>query len=236
MKKIKLGTRLEQLKKMVNNQYDHVWDCCCDHGLLGMALLQDTQQTTIHFIDVVRSLVDQVKNKLEQFYVDDLEGSLPSTRWQTQCLDVAKIKLIKNQSNLVIIAGIGGEKIIVLLMGIINNNKNMDFELLLCPVHQNYRLREFLIEQGFGLIQEEIVKENNRFYESMHIGKLSEKKLSLVGSEQWNYSRDDDRCYLTKMIQHFERMVNDPKKDVVHILQAYKQLHLELESKSQSEL
>lgn len=238
MKKIKLGIRLEQLRLMVTSNYDHIWDCCCDHGLLGMALLQQTQltqsqheiqKTEIHFVDVVQSLIDQVKTKLQQHPVNDYDRQRGESRWHTECKDVATIKLKKGQTNLLIIAGIGGEKTIELLTEIFSNNKQCDFELLLCPVHQNYNLREFLIQQGYGLRKEKIVKENNRFYELLNVSKSSHKALSLVGSEQWNYSRENDKCYLARMIQHFQRMANDPKKKVNHILTAYLNLQADLQ-------
>ena len=231
MKKIKLGHRLEQLKLMIIKScfdYEHIWDCCCDHGLLGMALLQETKRSHVHFVDVVQSLVDQVEANLLQYYFDDTSNNNIERRWHVECQDVANINLAQGKSNLVIVAGVGGEKTIELLSGILNDNVDNNIELLLCPVHQNYRLREFLIEQGFGLIKEKIVKENNRFYELLHVSQTSENKLSLTGREQWDYSREDDRDYLTKMIQHFERMANDPKKKVKHILKAYQELLQEL--------
>ena len=37
---LKLGNRLRQLERMIDQRYSQIWDCCCDHGLLGMSLLQ----------------------------------------------------------------------------------------------------------------------------------------------------------------------------------------------------
>ena len=77
-KGVKLSKRLECIKSMIlganvehhglenqeiNSQhYDHIWDCCCDHGLLGRSLLsayasRPQLSATIHFVDVVRPLI-----------------------------------------------------------------------------------------------------------------------------------------------------------------------------------
>jgi len=230
MKKVKLGYRLQQLKQMVIKDYDHIWDCCCDHGYLGMALLQalDSKDIncTVHFVDVIQSLTIQLRQTLERFHSNKFNAN--HVQWQVSCQDASSIKLERNQTHLVIIAGVGGERIIQLIQGIIKNNIQVDFELLLCPVHQNYLLREFLIQQKFGLIKEKLTKENNRYYEILHISKSAQLKLSLVGSEQWNYSRQDDRVYLDRMINHFEQKLMAPQKNTHKILQAYQKLRIQL--------
>ncbi|PHS18552.1 MAG: SAM-dependent methyltransferase [Kangiella sp.] len=224
MKKVKLGYRLQQLKQMVIKDYDHIWDCCCDHGYLGLAILQKLDskdiKCTVHFVDVIQSLIIQLRQTLERFHSN--ESNANNIQWQVSCQDASSIKLEKNQTHLVIIAGVGGEKTIQLIQGIINNNEDVDFELLLCPVHQNYLLREFLIQQKFGLIKEKIVRENNRYYELLHVSMSARLNLSLVGSEQWDYSRQNDRDYLELIISHFEQKTKAPQKRTFEILEAYR--------------
>ena len=230
MKNVKLGTRLEQLKQMVITDYDHIWDCCCDHGYLGMAILQKLDckdsNCTVHFVDIIQALTVQLRQTLKRYYSSEFNQSRIS--WLVSCQDASLIDLAKKQANLVIIAGVGGEKTIQLIQGIINNNKQINFELLLCPVHQNYLLREFLIQQNFGLIKERLVKENGRHYEILHVSKSAHIKLSLVGSQQWDYSRQDDRLYLDRMIHHFEQKQNAPQNKTNEILDDYKKLRIEL--------
>ena len=99
---LKLSKRLQQIEKMATQQYEHIWDCCCDHGLLGFALLSSQTDSTIHFVDIVPELMAEVENKLERF--------CPSLPWKAHCLDVAKLPLTQYQGkHLVIIAGVGGD-------------------------------------------------------------------------------------------------------------------------------
>ena len=143
MKKVKLGYRLQQLKQMVIKNYDHIWDCCCDHGYLGMALLQQNSNVelievnqinenltstncTVHFIDIIQPLMIQLRETLKRFHSNELNEN--NVLWEVSCQDTSTIKLTKNQTHLVIIAGVGGEKTIQLIQAIINNTQ-VDFEL-----------------------------------------------------------------------------------------------------------
>ncbi|MDX2422429.1 MAG: SAM-dependent methyltransferase, partial [Amphritea sp.] len=48
---MKLSKRLTQIEQLVAPGYTHIWDCCCDHGLLGAALLARHSDAQIHFVD-----------------------------------------------------------------------------------------------------------------------------------------------------------------------------------------
>ncbi|WP_198595364.1 SAM-dependent methyltransferase, partial [Vibrio lentus] len=50
---MKLSNRLQTLHSLVSNDYQHIWDCCCDHGFLGVQLLSDNKAPLIHFVDIV---------------------------------------------------------------------------------------------------------------------------------------------------------------------------------------
>ena len=88
---MKISQRLKLIESMVVNRYDHIWDCCCDHGLLGAKLLENDRAATVHFVDVVPDLMRDVSNKLERFYPVKNEGE---RRWQVHCIDVALLPLV----------------------------------------------------------------------------------------------------------------------------------------------
>ena len=149
---LKLSKRLQQIEKMVTQQYDHIWDCCCDHGLLGFALLSSQISSTIHFVDIVPELMTEVEKKLERFCL-----SLP---WKAHCLDVAKLPLTQYQGkHLVIIAGVGGDLMMQFIEAIYQQHKNFNIDFLLCPVHHQFSLRQKLIELDFGLKNEVLLKD-----------------------------------------------------------------------------
>jgi tRNA (adenine22-N1)-methyltransferase len=96
---VKLGKRLQTIEKLVTTNYDHIWDCCCDHGLLGAALLNKQSSSVIHFVDIVPELMSELHLKLKQFYPQEnlssqqLTTSDNKTRWQTHCIDVNTLPL-----------------------------------------------------------------------------------------------------------------------------------------------
>ena len=110
---MKLGKRLTQIAAMVEDDYQHIWDCCCDHGLLGATLLKRNSAPNIHFVDIVPTLMAQLEAKLQQFFSDSAH------QWQTHCMDVSQLPLEQFQGkHLIIIAGVGGDLMVELVTNI----------------------------------------------------------------------------------------------------------------------
>ncbi|TQV88467.1 tRNA (adenine(22)-N(1))-methyltransferase TrmK [Aliikangiella coralliicola] len=228
---MKIGYRLQQLDKMIIRQYDHIWDCCCDHGLLGMLLLKRNAATKVHFVDVVEPLMFELERKLERFFPHDPVNR----RWQVHCKDIRQLDLSEtaesshnSPSHLVIIAGVGGDKVIEFVDAILSRHPNKNIEFLLCPVHHNYKVREALTLFDMKLNYEKLIRENNRFYELLHVSENGKYPISLVGSLMWDFSRSDDRDYLEKNIHHFAHKAKQGDVNYEKILLAYQQLSKEI--------
>jgi len=217
---LKLSNRLQQIEKMVTSQYSHIWDCCCDHGLLGCALLSRQAGTKVHFIDIVAELMAELENKLHRFYA--------SSTWQTHCLDVAKLPLAQYQGkHLVIIAGIGGDLMIEFIEMIVQKHKSVNIDFLLCPVHHQFSLRSKLIELNFSLKDEVLVEDNQRFYEIVLVSSTNDdnNKINPVGDKIWqSESKKQTEIidkYLNKTLKHYQRIQQGKASDVQHIIDAY---------------
>lgn len=219
LNKIKLGKRLTSIEKMVSTDYDHIWDCCCDHGLLGFQLLENNKAKHIHFVDVVAPLLEEIESKLTRFYRGE-------SQWYIHCDDVATLLLPhdKNQKHLIIIAGIGGQLLISLLTKLLPLTAGLNVEFILSPVHHNYQLRTFLNKQSCGLIHEAIVEENKRFYELIHFDNHCGVVISKVGEKMWDFNNRQHQNYLTQTLQHYQRMAKNPNIDVSEIIKAYQDL------------
>lgn len=182
---MKLGKRLTQLVQQVKRDYDHIWDCCCDHGLLGAALLKQHPSSTVHFVDIVPSLIEKVTLDLTRYF----PATTDSPRWRTYCLDVRDLPLEANAgSHLVIIAGVGGDLMTEFIAELAKRHPSMTFDLLLCPVHHTYTLREQLIALNAELKSERLVEENQRIYELLHVQILPDRGLALTLS-LWSVNR-----------------------------------------------
>ena len=211
---MKISKRLQKINQMITKHYDHIWDCCCDHGLLGQTLLARSAADTIHFVDIVEPLMRDLQQRLEGL-------TTSNSHWKVHCSDVASIPLINDcsQKNLIIIAGVGGDLLIQLVQSILDKHPNRELEFLLCPVHHNYKVRHALIQLRLGLIDESLVHDNKRFYEVLHVSTSSNKKLSPVGSLMWDFTRKEDNDYLTKTVEHYQRRNknNDPiTSQIIH--------------------
>ena len=217
---IKLGLRLQAIERMVNRHYDHIWDCCCDHGLLGMRLLERQLADKVHFVDVVASLVDQVHENLSAS-----PELFPAENWQTHCLDVAQLPIeehsTKKASHLVIIAGVGGDLLAELVRAIYSSSPEADIEFLLCPVRQHYHVREQLINLGMKLVDESLVVENRLFYEIIHVSSNGVEELATVGSRMWNPTEKEHYSYLQQTIAHYQRRLQGNCHKTASILEQY---------------
>jgi len=202
---MKLSSRLDTIKNKVTKHYDHIWDCCCDHGQLGVALLASQPKSVIHFVDVVDELMVELESQLQK------HASAIQPQWKVHCMDVAKLPLVENKKNLIIIAGVGGDLLIELVRSIQLRNSDTELEFILCPVLHNYMVRSDLIKMGFGLISETLLKENKRFYEVLHVSNQAAKSLTVIGSEMWDLSDGDHQEYLNKTISHYQRMEANPR-------------------------
>ncbi|MFT6925179.1 MAG: tRNA (adenine22-N1)-methyltransferase [Psychromonas sp.] len=223
---IKMSRRLQQIDTMIGQSYQHIWDCCCDHGLLGLTLLKRQAADTVHFVDIVPVLLRQLEDDLKTHY-----GQMQSkSRWQVHCTDVINLPLVEvcenpdSDKHLIVIAGVGGELTISLMTAILSRFSNYPLEFILCPVHHNYKVREFLISRQLGLIAESLIIENKRGYEILHVAQNVADPVSTVGSKMWDFSQQAHLDHLHKNIKHYQRIAKNPLTNVQAIIHQYQNL------------
>ncbi|MBA6288359.1 tRNA (adenine(22)-N(1))-methyltransferase TrmK [Colwellia sp. MB3u-4] len=219
---MKLSKRLQHIEQMVTADYTHIWDCCCDHGFLGASLLSRQAGQNIHFVDIVPELITAIESKLQEFFPYSISA------WKTHCLDVAKLPLQQYQGkHLVIIAGIGGDLMIQFIDAIQQKHPDMKIDFLLCPVNQQFALREKLIALKFSLKNEVLVKDNRRYYEVILVSSTSDthKEISPVGHDIWQSVSAEQasvvKQYLDKTLKHYKRVQQGSTVDIAHIISAY---------------
>ena len=217
---------------MVTSSYDHIWDCCCDHGLLGATLLFRQAAPHIHFVDVVPELMNQLENKLTRFYPENSTSNFQS-QWQVHCMDVSVLPLQQfNGKHLVIIAGVGGDLMTKFVKAIYQNNPTANIDFLLCPVHHQFTLRQQLIQLDFSVQTEALIFENQRFYEILLVSTSInlDAKISSVGNLIWQSDTPEQSKivadYLSKTLAHYKRMQLSSNSNVQHIIEAYSAIHL----------
>lgn len=223
---MKLSKRLKQIRSMVPPGYTHIWDCCCDHGLLGAALLSDQAAPHIHFVDVLPGLINQLNEKLQRFY------PVADNSWHTHCLDTAALPLEHYPGkHLIVIAGVGGELITRFVQEIHRTHPGAQLDFLLCPVHQEYHLRQQLIALDFRLKEEVLLSDNQRFYEVLLVsaeqkGNAEWHKVSPVGDKIWQADTPAQasvaRGYLHKTLKHYQNSQKGDADNAREAMDAYR--------------
>ncbi|MBB1270730.1 tRNA (adenine(22)-N(1))-methyltransferase TrmK [Shewanella sp. SR44-3] len=224
---MKLSHRLNSLQRMILHPYRHIWDCCCDHGQLGAGILTElhalantatanaTLQTSVHFVDIIPSLMQQVEDKLQRFFPQGKQashnresGSYQGINWQVHCLDVGQLPIFTDNSRqLVIIAGVGGALTLKLVQAIRLAYPLQPLDFLLCPVHHQFELRQGLKALNLGLIDETLIVENRRFYELIYVSSQSTTELSAQGDLLWQQDSNVSKAYLKRTLDHYSNML-----------------------------
>jgi tRNA (adenine22-N1)-methyltransferase len=217
-----LGNRLDAIFSLVeaiqqHKTYDAIWDCGCDHGYLGQKILANELCETLYFVDQVTHIIDQLNSKL---------ASYPSNRYRAITADVGEIQFPTNQRHLVILAGIGGERICEIFCNIEQMNGHQKIDYLLCPSTTSYELREYLSTTAFDLHHESIVSEKGRDYEIIFIRTKQQKqdirKVSLTGA-MWDANNAFHRRHHQRLMTHYQRQcLGNRNKRAETILQHYK--------------
>jgi tRNA (adenine22-N1)-methyltransferase len=236
----KISNRLQKIDSMISTNYQSIWDCCCDHGLLGLTLLKRKAANTIHFVDIVPSLTAHLESLLQKhFSTEDF-----AQRWQVHCTDVIKIPITAQDKQLIIIAGVGGELLIKFIEDLIKQffemsltKPTIEVEFILCPVHYNYQVRQALRNNSCTLIGEYIVTEKKRFYEVIHVKKQFSvlenttealHEISSTGNTMWDLSTPSHQQYLLETVNHYKRMLlsenTHEQVKINHIIQQYASL------------
>ena len=223
---------------MVASDYQHIWDCCCDHGFLGASLIADKISPQVHLVDIVPELISSLEIKLNKLFPHQPTDS--SKRWQTHCLDSSNLPLEDyHGKQLIIIAGVGGELATSMVRDICLKHPDVALDFLLCPVHQLYTLRQQLIKLKIGLKSEVLIKENKRFYEILLLSRASEpepelktKEVSPTGKAIWQGNSVEEKKiaqdYLQVTLSHYQRMqLGSDNPALVEAFNAYQGISIE---------
>lgn len=233
---MKLGKRLRHIEAFVTEHYDHIWDCCCDHGFLGAALLMRKAAPIIHFVDIVPELIQQVNHKLTRFH-SEVAGCEVNSHWITHCISACELPIRKfNGKHLIIVAGVGGELMTEIVAAIYQQHSSREIDFLLCPTNEPYTLRQKLIQLNFSLKNEILTAENKRFYEVLLVSSVQHADnvnlaISSTGSLMWKASSADQAKnaanYLTKTLAHYRRMLSNPNAGAQSIIDDYSSVVIE---------
>ena len=191
--------RLKTILKYIDNK-DIVADIGCDHGYLIKLAIEE-------------------KNIIKGYAVDNKQGPLNSAIKNLQNYKNVEFILsdgLKNVSNTdincVVIAGMGGMLINSIISDSIDKFNKID-KLILCPNRNIDKVRSFLNENGFMIVDEDIIYEDSKYYEVLVVNKgyqkLSEKEL-YFGHILLNKK---SQYFINKWKEYYEKIKNIESKN-----------------------
>lgn len=200
----RLGKRLAALRDAITEDYDDIWDVCCDHGFLGESLLLLGRAKHLHLVDQLPVITKQLEERFNQY---------PEEQYSIDTCAGEELIVNKNRKTLVIISGVGGETVVDILSALAANNDLKGVDFLLSPANHAYELRAYLRQQHYGLINESVVFERRRGYELLLVKLNSSLQAVSEVGDIWNLKHQQHRKHLEGLLTHYrKRMKNTSQR------------------------
>ncbi len=187
-----------------------VADIGTDHGYLPIYLVQEGIAPSAIAMDLRKGPLEKAKKHICDNCLED--------RIQTRLSDGLE-KLSKNEADIITICGMGGR----LIADIVTKGKDVITQntiLVVSPQSEVGEFRHFLVSQGFEIEDEQMLKEDGKYYFIIKCRKSEESVCSEFSETQYQYgwklldSKDKTLYeYLIKEKETNEGMSNIIKKD-----------------------
>lgn len=155
-----IGSRLLMAASFVNNG-DTVCDVGCDHGKLSLYLVKQGRANHIIATDINKQPLQKAIDLFEHYNL-----SRAAEFYQTDGLQ--GVHNTDRKITHVVIAGLGGTTMRFILESA-DFVKDSNVHLVLLPAQSGYNVRDWLYENGFEILTEKTVEENDKFYSCMDV-------------------------------------------------------------------
>lgn len=201
IKKIKIDDRLSTIVYFVEKSHI-VADIGTDHGLVPNYLVEEGIASLVYATDVSK---ESLKKNEEFTKTRNNEGKVISLVGDG--LEPIKDKKV----NTLILAGMGGDLIINILKMDIDYLK--DKSLIIQPQTSTAKVRSFLGENGFDLIDEKIVEERDKYYHIIYSKYSGNINLEIDQFPENLLSKKDPvlNSYIEDLIGKNDKLANDLK-------------------------
>ena len=197
-----LSQRLEKLASYVE-QSDILGDIGTDHGFIPIDLLENDPTHEIIASDLNQGPLDNAKEELSQ----------------RGLLDLVDLRLggglepyLPGEIDTALIAGMGG----TLIRNILEDGKeHLPYlkKLILQPMHGVVELRRFLLNNGYQIVDEDLIYENNIYYEIIVAKRGKPQGYDHMNLEFGFYMLDKNpelsKVYITEKMNKLQGIVNN---------------------------
>lgn len=190
---IKLSPRLLDITKHLDFT-EKILDVGCDHGKLAIYLIQNNYYQTINISDNKQSALNYAINNINKY---NLKAKIIYHLGEG-------IDFIDNLDiDTLVISGLGTNTIINILS---HSNLNKINKLIIQANNNHYLLRKKIIEYGFKLTNETVIKDNKHYYITMSFsrGKGALSRLEL------EFGIHNNLEYLNNTLNKYYNLLNNP--------------------------
>lgn len=218
--------RLRVIADLINDRDKVVADIGCDHGYLSKILIEENRAKKIIATDISKPSLEKTAILAKQYGLSD--------KITTKVGDGLK-PIQEEKVDIVVIAGMGGYEIIKIL----EENKNKNYlKLIFQPVQKTIELRKYLIENNYRILQDFIIEDKSKFYNTLVVEFNNEKQILKkeeveFGLTNFNLKSKDFYNYLLFYINKYENIKKriDTKVDIDEKIELAKRIINQLFSK-----
>lgn len=155
---VHLSNRMKAISSLVSPGLT-LCDVGCDHGFLPIALVQEQKIKRAIAIDINPGPLQAGRKNIEEAGFSDVI--------ETRLSD-GLLAVMPKEADSILIAGMGGG----LVLHILEQSKEVvdaAKELILQPQSEIQEVRKYLMEQGFAIVEEDMVLEDGKYYPMMKV-------------------------------------------------------------------
>lgn len=199
---------MKRLKAIVDfiNENDVVADVGCDHGYLLELAIEEKNIKKGYAIDNKQGPLSSAKNNLDKY--DCINFVLSDGLKSVDCNDI----------NCVVIAGMGGMLINTIVNDSIEKFENIN-KVIVCPNKNIDKVREYFNSVGYKINFENIVCEDNKYYEIIVFEKGYEE---LTKKEKYFgpcLLKEKNNTFLNKWTEYYNHIKNiENKKEEIKLI------------------
>ena len=167
---MELSKRLQMIAQMVS-EGNRLADIGTDHGYIPIYLLQNGKISSAIAMDVGKGPLKRAQDHIQAYCFEDKAVCRLSNGFE---------QYERGEADTAVIAGMGGD----LMTKILDKGRSkLPDELVLQPQSEWYKVRRFLVDACYEIIQEKMVLEDGKYYVAIKAQK-GEKKVPLTELEQ----------------------------------------------------
>jgi tRNA (adenine22-N1)-methyltransferase len=202
-----LSLRLAKMRSFYSTE-EHIWDIGCDHGLLGLSFQNMINVKSINLVDFSIDVIRTLKKTIDSHIP---KGNVFIHHTSGQEIN------IKNESNCIFIAGMGGKEIGEIIQHLLPQ-VGPTSQFVISPHRKILELRALLRTFQIHLKIETLVFENQQFYQVLVLKPGEGKRVGLYGEDIWKGALGRD--YLEHQKLHFSQHRDQASREYLAYLQS----------------